>query len=154
MGLGFFLISFFSFFLFFSFGWESILGFFYCDSISVSLVILSCWVTGLILLASYKVKFFGAIEGFLICVSLLCFVLVLAFFVRSGFFFYLFFELSLLPTLFLILGWGYQPERIQAGMYIIIYTVVASLPLLIIILFQNFSLGHSFFFFSWFSLSS
>lgn len=148
MGLGFFIISFFSFFLFLSFGWESVLGFFYCDSISVSLVILTCWITGLMLLARYKVKFFGVIEGFLVCVSLLCFVLILAFFVGSGFFFYLFFELSLLPTLFLILGWGYQPERIQAGMYIIIYTVVASLPLLMIILFQNFSLGHSFFFFS------
>jgi len=29
--------------------------------------------------------------------------------------FYIFFESRLIPTLFLILGWGYQPERVQAG---------------------------------------
>jgi len=49
--------------------------------------------------------------------------------------FYVFFELSLIPTLILILGWGYQPERLQAGIYIIIYTITASLPLLVLILF-------------------
>lgn len=45
--------------------------------------------------------------------------------------FYLFFESSLIPTLFLILGWGYQPERLQAGVYLLFYTLLASLPLLI-----------------------
>lgn len=47
------------------------------------------------------------------------------------FIFYLFFESSLIPTFFLILGWGYQPERIQAGIYLLFYTLFASLPLLI-----------------------
>jgi NADH-ubiquinone oxidoreductase chain 4 len=45
--------------------------------------------------------------------------------------FYLFFERSLIPTLFLILGWGYQPERIQAGIYLLFYTLLASLPILL-----------------------
>jgi NADH-ubiquinone oxidoreductase chain 4 len=40
-------------------------------------------------------------------------------------------ESSLIPILFLILSWGYQPERVQAGFLIIIYTVVASMPFLI-----------------------
>jgi NADH-ubiquinone oxidoreductase chain 4 len=31
----------------------------------------------------------------------------------------------------LILGWGYQPERIQAGTYLLFYTLLASLPLLV-----------------------
>lgn len=47
------------------------------------------------------------------------------------FLFYLFFESRLIPTLFLILGWGYQPERLQAGLYLLFYTLFASLPLLI-----------------------
>ena len=34
--------------------------------------------------------------------------------------FYLFFERRLIPTLFLILGWGYQPERLQAGIYLLL----------------------------------
>lgn len=44
--------------------------------------------------------------------------------------FYIIFEISLIPTLILILGWGYQPERIQAGVYILFYTLSLSLPLL------------------------
>lgn len=42
-----------------------------------------------------------------------------------------FFEASLIPTLLLIIGWGYQPERIQAGIYLLFYTLFGSLPLLI-----------------------
>jgi len=39
------------------------------------------------------------------------------------------------PTLILIIGWGYQPERLEAGIYIIIYTISASLPLFFMFLF-------------------
>lgn len=46
---------------------------------------------------------------------------------------YIIFELSLIPTLALILKWGYQPERLQAGYYIMLYTICASLPLLAIV---------------------
>jgi len=55
--------------------------------------------------------------------------------------FYIFFESRLIPTLFLILGWGYQPERVQAGIYLLFYTLLASLPLLVGILFLYNSLG-------------
>jgi NADH-ubiquinone oxidoreductase chain 4 len=41
--------------------------------------------------------------------------------------FYIFFESRLIPTLFLILGWGYQPERVQAGIHLLFYTLLASL---------------------------
>jgi len=40
-------------------------------------------------------------------------------------------ESGLIPTLFLILGWGYQPERAQAGIYLLFYTLLASRPPLI-----------------------
>ena len=49
--------------------------------------------------------------------------------------FYVFFLSRLIPTLFLILGWVYQPEHVQAGMYLLVYTLLASLPLLVGILF-------------------
>jgi NADH-ubiquinone oxidoreductase chain 4 len=49
--------------------------------------------------------------------------------------FYIFFESRLIPTLFLVLGWGYQPERVQAGIYLLFDTLLASLPLLVGILF-------------------
>lgn len=58
-------------------------------------------------------------------------VLMMAFLSKSFFGFYIFFEVSLLPTLFLILSWGYQPERFQAGIYLVLYTVGARFPLLL-----------------------
>uniref|UniRef100_A0AAU6PBZ4 NADH-ubiquinone oxidoreductase chain 4 n=1 Tax=Tituria planata TaxID=3133672 RepID=A0AAU6PBZ4_9HEMI len=45
--------------------------------------------------------------------------------------FYITFELSLIPMMIIILGWGYQPERMMAGLYLLFYTMTASLPLLI-----------------------
>jgi NADH-ubiquinone oxidoreductase chain 4 len=47
----------------------------------------------------------------------------------------MFFDSRFIPTLFLILGWGYQPEHVQAGVYLLFYTLLASLPLLVGILF-------------------
>lgn len=68
---------------------------------------------------------------FLYSLLLLIFFLLVTFSISNIFLFYIFFEFSLIPTIVLILGWGYQPERLQARIYIIIYTVTASLPLLI-----------------------
>jgi len=48
--------------------------------------------------------------------------------------FYIFFEASLIPIFIIILGWGYQPERLRAGVYLVVYIVLASLPLLAIVL--------------------
>jgi len=41
--------------------------------------------------------------------------------------------------------WGYQPERLQAGVFIIIYTVCASLPILASFLWLFFKMGTHFF---------
>ena len=48
--------------------------------------------------------------------------------------FYILFEISLLPTLFIVLLYGYQPEKLRAGQYLLLYTVLASLPLLLSLL--------------------
>jgi NADH-ubiquinone oxidoreductase chain 4 len=70
-------------------------------------------------------------------VILLGVILFLTFFVRDLFSFYFFFEISILPTVVIIMGWGYQPERFQASIYFFFYTMVGSIPLLLIILFIN-----------------
>nr|AWX90634.1 NADH dehydrogenase subunit 4 [Octopus variabilis] len=110
--------------------------FFFFDKVSSVLILLSFWTSGLMMLASYnsvksvnnKVSFFS------FCVLILCFVVVGFFLLENLLLFYLFFEMSLIPTLLLILSWGYQPERLQAGMYMMLYTISASLPLLLCIL--------------------
>nr|AWB98649.1 NADH dehydrogenase subunit 4 [Anopheles striatus] len=102
------------------------------DMISFGLILLSFWICGLMLMASEKVYLYNNYKNlFIFMILFLLMMLVLTFSSMSMFMFYLFFEASLIPTLFLILGWGYQPERLQAGVYLLFYTLLASLPLLI-----------------------
>jgi len=61
-------------------------------------------------------------------------ICVCFFHVASTLGFYVLFEISLLPTLLMILLFGYQPEKLQAGQYLLLYTVLASLPLLLSLL--------------------
>nr|AWB99923.1 NADH dehydrogenase subunit 4 [Anopheles antunesi] len=102
------------------------------DMISFGLILLSFWICGLMLMASEKVYLLNNYKNlFIFMILFLLMMLVLTFSSMSMFMFYLFFEASLIPTLFLILGWGYQPERLQAGVYLLFYTLLASLPLLV-----------------------
>ena len=68
--------------------------------------------------------------------------LVIRFLLDSFLGFFIFFELSVIPILFLILGWGAQPERIVAGSYLFLYTFLGSLPLLIKILYLRRVVGR------------
>nr|UOU84910.1 NADH dehydrogenase subunit 4 [Microchrysa flavicornis] len=103
-----------------------------CDTMSWGLIILSMWITSLMIMASSMVFNKGNYSGFFMfnLVILLLF-LYLTFSSLNIFMFYLCFESSLIPTLFLILGWGYQPERLQAGIYLLFYTLLASLPMML-----------------------
>jgi len=84
----------------------------------------------------------GYFPGFFIFVVIFLTIMLYCTFRRVGLLsFYVFFESRLIPTLFLILGWGYQPERVQAGIYLLFYTLLASLPLLVGILFVYNSSG-------------
>jgi len=102
------------------------------DSISILILSLCLLIIPLIILASYKLKVSNKI--FIPTIILLLIILIICFSVNNLLLFYIIFEGSLIPTLILIILWGHQPERKIAGLYIIMYTVTASLPLLIIIL--------------------
>nr|YP_010046564.1 NADH dehydrogenase subunit 4 [Coquillettidia linealis]QPJ78444.1 NADH dehydrogenase subunit 4 [Coquillettidia linealis] len=116
----------------FSYFFCNISYYFGLDMLSYGLVALSLWICVLMLMASEGViRFNNYKKLFLFMIIFLLLMLVLTFSSMSVFMFYLFFESSLIPTLFLILGWGYQPERLQAGVYLLFYTLLASLPLLI-----------------------
>nr|YP_010691324.1 NADH dehydrogenase subunit 4 [Drosophila prosaltans]WBU93974.1 NADH dehydrogenase subunit 4 [Drosophila prosaltans] len=134
--------------------WSEISYFMGMDMLSYGLVLLSLWICSLMLLASESVNKYNNYKNlFLLNVVLLLLLLVLTFSSMNLFMFYLFFESSLIPTLFLILGWGYQPERLQAGIYLLFYTLLVSLPMLIGIFFlmndmgtMNFYLMNNFMF--------
>nr|YP_010507378.1 NADH dehydrogenase subunit 4 [Eristalinus sepulchralis]UXG18959.1 NADH dehydrogenase subunit 4 [Eristalinus sepulchralis]WKU83939.1 NADH dehydrogenase subunit 4 [Eristalinus sepulchralis] len=114
--------------------WVGISYFLGMDLLSYGMVLLSFWICVLMLMASDLINKYDNYKNlFLLNVMLLLLLLVLTFMSMNLFLFYLFFESSLIPTLFLILGWGYQPERLQAGMYLLFYTLLVSLPMLIIV---------------------
>nr|WHM51896.1 NADH dehydrogenase subunit 4 [Stolotermes ruficeps] len=133
-----FLASFIYLFFFpYFFCWGNLGYLFGCDYISFGLVLLSFWVCVLMVMASegiFRSRYFCGL--FLLVVVSLLIMLYCTFSSISLFSFYFFFEGSLIPTLFLVLGWGYQPERLQAGIYLLLYTLLASLPLLVGIMFM------------------
>nr|YP_010620962.1 NADH dehydrogenase subunit 4 [Hebardina concinna]WAX39306.1 NADH dehydrogenase subunit 4 [Hebardina concinna] len=136
-----------SFFFIFSmsyfFCWGNLSYLFGSDMISFGLIMLSFWICILMIMSSESILRHDYYSGFfLIIVLLLLIMLYCTFSSISIFSFYLFFEGSLIPTLFLILGWGYQPERLQAGIYLLFYTLLASLPLLVGIFYVYDSVGY------------
>lgn len=106
------------------------------DILSYGIVLLRVWIISLIYIAREKIFNINRfLVGFSFLIIFLLLILILAFLSINLFIYYLFFEISLIPTLFLILGWGYQPERLQAGFYLLFYTLFGSFPLLICILY-------------------
>nr|YP_010946942.1 NADH dehydrogenase subunit 4 [Sigmella digitalis]WGO57699.1 NADH dehydrogenase subunit 4 [Sigmella digitalis] len=132
-----FVLSFMFMFMYtYFFCWGSISYMFGCDYISYGLILLSMWICVLMIMASESIYYSGYYSSFFLLVVLfLLIMLCCTFGSLSLFSFYLFFEGSLIPTLFLILGWGYQPERLQAGIYLLFYTLLASLPMLLCIMY-------------------
>nr|YP_009995384.1 NADH dehydrogenase subunit 4 [Ochthebius hasegawai]QNP09800.1 NADH dehydrogenase subunit 4 [Ochthebius hasegawai] len=113
------------------------------DLLSYMMILLTFWICSLMIMASAKIfKMNYYYKMFLFMILMLLISLFLTFSTMNLLVFYLFFEMSLIPTLILIIGWGYQPERIQAGVYLLFYTMLASLPMLISI-FYYYSNFHS-----------
>jgi len=65
------------------------------------------------------------------------------------FMFYVRFEFTVIPIFLLILGWGYRVNRLQAGLFMFLYTLVTSLPFLLLLLwlFGDFTMSYQYFFF-------
>nr|YP_009185874.1 NADH dehydrogenase subunit 4 [Margarinotus merdarius]ALO70681.1 NADH deshydrogenase subunit 4 [Margarinotus merdarius] len=107
------------------------------DVVSHLMILLSVWICCLMLTASLKIKFTRVFPSlFLLVVLALFLALFTAFSAMNFLVFYIFFEMSLIPTLFLIMGWGYQPERLQAGIYLLFYTLCGSFPMMLSIFYM------------------
>jgi len=106
------------------------------DFIRILFIILSLWITLIIIISIiHKINLWKRI--FFYYSIIIIFLLTLCFCIFNIIWFYIFFERILIPIVLIIYGWGEQPERLQAGLYIILYTVGASLPLLIFFLWLN-----------------
>nr|QOD97952.1 NADH dehydrogenase subunit 4 [Bucorvus abyssinicus] len=114
------------------------------DQISSPLLVLSCWLLPLMMLASQNHLQHEPPTRKRIFITTLILVqpfIMLAFSATELMLFYISFEATLIPTLILITRWGNQPERLSAGIYLLFYTLMSSLPLLIAILFLHTQTG-------------
>jgi len=114
------------------------------DSLAIPLTTLTLWISALIILARFRfLSNKDQPATFIFLVSSLATRLVIFFLTTNTIVFYIAFEASLIPTMFLILIWGAQPERLQASLYLMLYTVTASLPLFASLLLSLYKNGSS-----------
>nr|AAK08551.1 NADH dehydrogenase subunit 4 [Casuarius bennetti] len=107
------------------------------DQISAPLLVLSCWLLPLMLMASQNHLQQEPMVRKRIFITTLIMIqpfIILAFSATEMILFYISFEATLIPTLILITRWGNQPERLSAGIYLLFYTLISSLPLLVTLL--------------------
>nr|WRY72391.1 NADH dehydrogenase subunit 4 [Agnesiella irma] len=105
------------------------------DYYSYGLIILSLLIISLMIISSNLVNNTSLMYFFMFVNMVLCISLVLVFSSLNMLVMYLFFEFSLVPLLVLIYVWGYQPERLISGLYLFFYTLFASLPFLLLIVY-------------------
>nr|AIG23652.1 NADH dehydrogenase subunit 4 [Sminthopsis psammophila] len=128
---------------------NSDLGYYYnasfsLDSLSGPLLILSCWLLPLMMIASQNHLTHEPLvrkKIYLTMLIILQLSLIMAFTASELIMFYILFETTLIPTLIIITRWGSQNERLNAGLYFLFYTLVGSLPLLVALLHLHTNLG-------------
>lgn len=125
-------------------GWTHLNSYIGTDLLSTPLLVLSCWLLPIIILASQYHLIPEPINRQRAYISLLISLqvfLILAFSSTEIIIFFLIFEATLIPTLIIITRWGSQAERLNAGTFFLFYTLTGSLPLLVCILHLHNCLG-------------
>nr|YP_001293758.1 NADH dehydrogenase subunit 4 [Ilisha africana]BAF64071.1 NADH dehydrogenase subunit 4 [Ilisha africana] len=125
-------------------GWTLSNNYMAIDALSAPLLILTCWLLPLMILASQnhtQTEPLPRQRMYITLLTSLQIFLILAFGATEIIMFYVMFEATLIPTLIIITRWGNQAERLNAGTYFLFYTLMGSLPLLIALLALQSSTG-------------
>lgn len=96
---------------------------------SYNLILIIIWIFGLIYLILNKYNLF---EKYVFLIILI--ILIIFFLIKNLLIFYFFFEIRLIPIFFVVIYLGYNFERLRSAYYILIYTLLISLPILIYII--------------------
>nr|AJK91294.1 NADH dehydrogenase subunit 4 [Silurus lanzhouensis] len=118
-------------------GWTASSLYMGTDPLSTPLLILTCWLLPLMILASQnhiKTEPISRQRNYITLLTSLQIFLIMAFGATEIIMFYIMFEATLIPTLIIITRWGNQAERLSAGTYFLFYTLAGSLPLLVALL--------------------
>nr|YP_009231361.1 NADH dehydrogenase subunit 4 [Pictichromis paccagnellae]ALV90039.1 NADH dehydrogenase subunit 4 [Pictichromis paccagnellae] len=122
-------------------GWAYIGSYTATDPLSTPLLVLTCWLLPLMILASQNhmaTEPMNRQRSYITLLTSLQVFLILAFSATEMIMFFVMFEATLIPTLMIITRWGNQAERLSAGTYFLFYTLAGSLPLLVaLLLLQN-----------------
>nr|YP_010976206.1 NADH dehydrogenase subunit 4 [Notropis maculatus]WNX94698.1 NADH dehydrogenase subunit 4 [Notropis maculatus] len=125
-------------------GWTSSNSYLATDPLSTPLLVLTCWLLPLMILASQNhisVEPMARQRLYITLLTSLQTFLIMAFGATEIIMFYIMFEATLIPTLIIITRWGNQTERLNAGTYFLFYTLAGSLPLLVALLLLQQSTG-------------
>ncbi len=106
------------------------------DGLSLWLIMLTTFLTPIVLLGSWN-SIQDRVKGFLVSVFVLQTAMIGTFLAMDAIFFYLFWELSLVPMYFMIGIWGGQ-RRIYATVKFFIYTMLGSVLMLVAIIYLMF----------------
>nr|YP_010996526.1 NADH dehydrogenase subunit 4 [Sophonia fuscomarginata]WPC85268.1 NADH dehydrogenase subunit 4 [Sophonia fuscomarginata] len=118
--------------------------FFGIDEISYMLIILTLLISSLMVISMSSMN--NLYKDFYLMMNLvLCMSLMIVFSTMSMVYMYVFFEFSLIPLMIMIIGWGYQPERLISGFYLFFYTLFASLPFLLLLIYFYMNFNSVFF---------
>nr|YP_254679.1 NADH dehydrogenase subunit 4 [Leptotrombidium pallidum]BAD99499.1 NADH dehydrogenase subunit 4 [Leptotrombidium pallidum] len=90
------------------------------DFASWSLILLTIFIMGLVSMSGGKSFIF----------LFLFFMMILTFLSKNWLYFFIMFEGCVIPTFFLIMGWGKGENREQASIFFLMYTLIFSLPFL------------------------
>nr|AFN07042.1 NADH dehydrogenase subunit 4 [Garra joshuai] len=125
-------------------GWTCSNAYMATDPLSAPLLVLTCWLLPLMILASQNhinSEPISRQRSYIMLLTSLQTFLIMAFGATEIIMFYIMFEATLIPTLIIITRWGNQTERLNAGTYFLFYTLTGSLPLLIALLLLQQSTG-------------
>nr|WNH21175.1 NADH dehydrogenase subunit 4 [Psilogobius mainlandi] len=125
-------------------GWTNVNHMMATDPLSTPLLVLTCWLLPLMILASQNHTSQEPLNRQRMYISLLISLqmfLIMAFSATEVILFYVMFEATLIPTLIIITRWGNQTERLNAGTYFLFYTLAGSLPLLVALVVLQTSTG-------------
>nr|BAV71480.1 NADH dehydrogenase subunit 4 [Cyclocheilichthys enoplos] len=125
-------------------GWTSSNMYLATDPLSTPLLVLTCWLLPLMILASQNhinPEPISRQRSYITLLASLQTFLIMAFGATEIIMFYIMFEATLIPTLIIITRWGNQTERLNAGTYFLFYTLAGSLPLLVALLLLQQSTG-------------
>nr|WNX94646.1 NADH dehydrogenase subunit 4 [Nocomis biguttatus] len=125
-------------------GWAVSNSYLATDPLSTPLLVLTCWLLPLMILASQNhinPEPISRQRLYIMLLTSLQVFLIMAFSATEIIMFYIMFEATLIPTLIIITRWGNQAERLSAGTYFLFYTLAGSLPLLVALLLLQQSTG-------------